>query len=193
MVDALSAPPRADRRGRWRDKRHPFGCLAFSDWRDHFRGVQFGGTITELSGLPASTVLRNMWLSPSLHAVVGPWWSWQRRLPRRTADDGDRSDSAPGCATGPSALLLLHRHHLARLHARRNGCGQALTNWIAPGGDRIAKRSDRLDRAGARNDRRDHRRRRWGDVRNPMSVALLHKLAASQNWPTRGSIGPAGD
>ena len=126
--------------------------FGFLDWRDYFRGVQFGGTYYRIVGLPASTVLANMWLSPSLHAVVGligaclAWWSWQRRLPRLAillmtvivvtvplvVQQGQARSYYFIGITLPALMLG------AMVAA------EALTNWIAPGGDiGSGKRSDR--------------------------------------------------
>ncbi len=62
--------------------------FAFFDWRNYFKVLQFGEAYYRIVGLPASTVLANMWLSPSLRAAVWliaaclGWWGSQRRLPR---------------------------------------------------------------------------------------------------------------
>ena len=62
-----------------------FTCF---DWRSYLNVLQFAAAYYRIVGQPASTVLADMGLSPSLQAAAGliaaclVWWAWQRRLPR---------------------------------------------------------------------------------------------------------------
>ena len=113
------------------------------NWRDYFSGVQFGAAYYRIVGLPPSTVIANMWLSPSLHAVVWliaaclAWWGWQRRVPRL---------AVLFLAVIAVTVPLVVQQGQARsyyfigitLPALMLGAmvvAEALMNWAAPGGD----------------------------------------------------------
>jgi hypothetical protein len=117
--------------------------FTFFDWRDYFKVLQFGEAYYRIVGLPPSTVLANMWLSPSLRAAVWliaaclAWWAWVRRVPRLAI-----LLMTVIVVTVPLVVQQGHARSyyfigitLPALMLGAMVVAEALTNWTAPGGN----------------------------------------------------------
>lgn len=147
------------------------------DWRGYFKILQFGEAYYRIVGLPASTVLANMWLSPSLRSVVWliaaclGWWGWQRHLPRLAISL---------LAVAVTTVPLVVQQGQARsyyfigitLPALMLGLmilAEALTGWNATGGNVGPGRGPDRAKIG------------------PMRVAICAIIVAAGIWVTSGT------